>query len=106
MKWGGNWYTWGYANSIALAKLLYMHTVIRKPLTAAQLREIWLRNQNEDMLAVLWEVKRLRELVVRASHLHWTFREELKGEPCLEEDRPFATERELRRRANAIRNAD
>jgi len=55
---------------------------------------------------VLWEVKRLRRLVVRASHLHWTFREELKGEPCLEEDRPFATERELRRRANAIRNAD
>lgn len=83
-----------------------MHTVTRKPLTAAQLREIWLRNQNEDMLAVLWEVKRLRGLVVRASHLHWTFRDELKDEPCLEEDRPFATERELRRRANAIRNAD
>jgi hypothetical protein len=83
-----------------------MNTVSRKPLTAAQLREIWLRNQNEDMLAVLWEVKRLRGLLVRASHLHWTFREELKGEPCLEEDRPFATERELRRRANAIRNAD
>ena len=58
------------------------------------------------MLAVLWEVKRLRGLVVKASHLHWTFRDELKGEPCLEEDRPFATERELRRRANAIRNAD
>ena len=83
-----------------------MHTVFRQPLTAQQLRDIWLRNQNADMLAVLWEVKRLRSLVVRASHLHWTFREELKGEPCLEEDRPPATERELRRRANAIRNAD
>ena len=58
------------------------------------------------MLAVLWEVKRLRALVVRASHLNWSFREELKGEPCLEEDRPFSTNRELRRRANAIRNAD
>lgn len=83
-----------------------MHTVFRKPLTAQQLRDIWLRNQSADMLAVLWEVKRLRSLVVRASHLHWTFREELKGEPCLDEDRPPATERELRRRANAIRNAD
>ena len=83
-----------------------MHTATRKPLTAGQLREIWLRNQNADMLAVLWEVKRLRGLLVRASQLHWTFREELKGEPGLEEDRPFASERELRRRANAIRNAD
>ena len=83
-----------------------MHAATRKPLTAEQLREIWLRNQNADMLAVLWEVKRLRALVVRASQLHWTFRDELRGEPCLEEDRPFATERELRRRANAIRNAD
>lgn len=83
-----------------------MSTVFRKPLTAGQLREIWLRNQNPDMLAVLWEVKRLRALVVRASQLHWTYREELKGEPCLDEDRPLSTERELRRRANAIRNAD
>lgn len=83
-----------------------MHTVFRKPLTAGDLREIWLRNQNADMLAVLWEVRRLRGLVVKASHLHWTFREELKGEPCLEEERPFVTDRELRRRANSIRNAD
>jgi hypothetical protein len=78
----------------------------RKPLTAADLRAIWLKNQNADMLAVLWEVKRLRGLLLMASQLHWSVREELKGEPCLEEDTSYATVRELKRRAGSIRNAD
>lgn len=93
--------------------------IFRPPLTAIQLREIWLRNQTEDMLSVLWECRRLRALVLRADQLQRLMpsrggmegtilellRQELKGEPCVEESSGTgASNREAKRQARNRRN--
>lgn len=67
----------------------------KAPMTADLLREIGLRRDAADIIPLLWEIKRLRALVLRAdqimqriSHgdfLEETFRRELEGEPVLEE---------------------
>jgi hypothetical protein len=72
-----------------------MPTTFKPPLTAEKLREIGLRRDAADILALLWEIKRLRAHVLRADqivgqirngdYLVETFRKELQGEPCLEE---------------------
>ena len=41
----------------------------RKPLTTVELVEIRLRSDSPDMLAVLWEIRRLRAIVSRADQL-------------------------------------
>ena len=41
----------------------------RKPLTTVQLVEIRMRSDSPDMGAVLWEVRRLRNIVSRADQL-------------------------------------
>lgn len=95
----------------------------KKPLTTDELRELWLRNQTADMRTVLWEVKRLRSLVIRANQMQqvvvptsqaggWileSFREALDGEPCIEERLPMPeappSDREIKRLARKKRNA-
>lgn len=64
-------------------------------LTTEQLRDIGLRRDAADIIPLLWEIKRLRVLVMRADqvvrrmvggdYLVETFRAELAGEPVLEE---------------------
>ncbi|WP_147328307.1 hypothetical protein [Duganella sp. BJB475] len=64
-------------------------------LKAEHLREIGLRRDAADIIMLLWEIKRLRALVMRADqvvqrisggdYLVETFRAELRGEPVLEE---------------------
>jgi hypothetical protein len=41
----------------------------RAPLTTAQLHEIGARRDANDILALLWEIKRLRGLVLRANQV-------------------------------------
>jgi hypothetical protein len=68
------------------------------PLTRAQLREIQDRNrQSPDVMALLWEVHRLRAHIVRADQLQRSItsigggpgvildalRDEIKDEPCV-----------------------
>ncbi len=71
----------------------------KPPLTREKLQEIDARNPgNADVRALLWEIKRLRALVLRfdqvqksitpgsgAEMIVGILREELKGEPCIEE---------------------
>lgn len=67
----------------------------KPPLTAEQLRDIGQRRDSADIIPLLWEIKRLRALVMRADqvvqriaggdYLVETFRAELRGEPVLEE---------------------
>lgn len=72
----------------------------KPPLTKEQLREIQDRNlDSADMRALLWEIARLRALVVRADQLQRSlgnvaggagivlsaFRDEIKDEPCTRE---------------------
>lgn len=67
-------------------------------MTQEQLHEIGLRRSAGDVIALLWEIKRLRALVLRADQLQRTcggqscstvvlnaLRTELEGEPCIEE---------------------
>lgn len=105
------------------------------PLSAIQLRALYRRNRSPEVRALLWEIARLHTLVRRADQLLSCFpasagtstataldivigalRSELKGEPCLEEERqrqadmewstklagqdPWALKREARRRRN------
>lgn len=42
------------------------HTTFRPALTAAELREIGLRRDPADIVRLLWEIKRLRSIVLRA----------------------------------------
>ena len=44
-------------------------TKIRKPLSIEQLKEIQERSDSADMRAVLWEVRRLREIAAMADEL-------------------------------------
>jgi hypothetical protein len=68
----------------------------KPPLTTEQLHEIGLRRSADDVIPLLWEIKRLRALVLRGdqvvreigsagSYLVRIFREELAGEPVLED---------------------
>ncbi|WP_334188695.1 hypothetical protein [Noviherbaspirillum sp.] len=74
----------------------------KPPLTREKLVEIQERNKDcDDVLALLWEIKRLRAIVLRADQLQRSIpnpgtttqiiidalRSELKGEPCIEEER-------------------
>ena len=42
---------------------------IRAPLSIEQLKEIQTRNKSADVLALLWEVRRLREIAATADEL-------------------------------------
>lgn len=72
----------------------------RPPLTRAQLHEIQERNPDSpDVRALLWEIKRLRGIVLRADQVQRSLgdiggavgvmvhglRHELQGEPCIDE---------------------
>jgi hypothetical protein len=71
----------------------------KEPLTKAALREIQDRTTDADARALLWEVARLRSLVLYADQLQRmlptlpgpqgaildTLREKLKNEPCVTE---------------------
>lgn len=68
----------------------------RSPLSIEQLKEIQKRSDSPDMRAVLWEVRRLREIVATADELERSLgpcvdmsgliraslRVQLDGEPC------------------------
>ena len=80
----------------------------RPPLTTQQLHDIGVRRSATDVVPLLWEIKRLRALVLRANQLQLhmrdragaegmileVFREELKGEPVIEEKMPLVREKE------------
>jgi hypothetical protein len=65
------------------------------PLTTEQLHDIGVRRDPGDIIPLLWEIKRLRALVLRADqvvkgirhgdYIVEVFRKELEGEPVLEE---------------------
>lgn len=69
----------------------------RPPLSTAVLHEIALRRDAQDIVALLWEIKRLRGLVLRANQLirelperggpggivQECLRKELRTEPCV-----------------------
>ena len=71
-------------------------TKIRKPLSIEQLKEIQERSDSADMRAVLWEVRRLREIAAMADELDRSLgprvgkpgliraalRVQLDGQPC------------------------
>lgn len=106
------------------------------PLSAAELRAFYRRNRSPEVRVLLWEIARLHSIVRRADQLLSCFpesagtstataldivigalRRELKGEPCLEDERrrqaedqwstklaaqdPWALKRESRRRRNS-----
>lgn len=68
----------------------------RKPLSIEQLKEIQGRNDSTDVIALLWEVRRLREIAATADELDQSLgprvgkpgliraslRVQLDGEPC------------------------
>lgn len=87
-----------------------MAMAFRKPLTRAELRAIWDRRDPADVDALLWEIKRLRAIVLRIDQLQRCLgtvgggaavllqglQNELEGEPCIAEqsrlkDEPRAT---------------
>lgn len=71
----------------------------RKPLSRVELHEIGKRQRPEDVLVLLWEIKRLRAIVLRIDQLQRCMgsvgggagilleglRNELAGEPCVAE---------------------
>jgi hypothetical protein len=72
----------------------------RKPLAEQELHDIGVRNrESADVITLLWEIKRLRALVLRADKLQRSLgnvgggaglilealRNELKNEPCVKE---------------------
>lgn len=73
------------------------HTTFRPPLTAAELRQIGLRGDPADIIRLLWEIKRLRSIVLRAHQYQRTIhggsggsqlvlnalRRELESEPVI-----------------------
>lgn len=75
------------------------HTTFRPALTAAELRDIGLRRDPADIVGLLWEIKRLRAIVLRAHQYQLTvhgsaggsalvlnaLRRELEGEPVIAE---------------------
>lgn len=77
----------------------------RAPLTRAQLHDIGVRKDPGDINALLWEIKRLRALVLRIDQLQRSLsvgggpgillqalRNDLTGEPCIEEQPRMALE--------------
>jgi hypothetical protein len=78
---------------------------LKPPLSLQQLKEIQQRNpDNPDVRALLWEIKRLHNIVQRGDQLvrsvpetngtavgiiAQAFRSETKNEPCLEEARKW-----------------
>lgn len=94
-------------------------------LTADQLREVYARNPSPEARALLWEIHRLRLLVLRAHQLAESLgggcaqstnlvrdclRRELEGEPCVAErqkwDAEFFGEANSRRYARKLRRKD
>lgn len=76
-------------------------------LTASQLRAVFERNPCAEVRELLWEIHRLRLLVLRANQLLETLggnhppatqfvkdilQQELEGEPCIEERNAWARE--------------
>ncbi len=70
----------------------------RPALTQKQLHDIGVRRDPDDILALLWEIKRLRAIVLRVDQLQRgmslgggpgmlldALRNDLKGEPCIDE---------------------
>ena len=70
----------------------------KKPLTRQELHDIGVRRSADDVPALLWEIKRLRAIVLRADQLQQSLgpasgggvglilgclRTELEGEPCV-----------------------
>jgi hypothetical protein len=80
------------------------HTTFRPKLTAAELREIGLRRDPADIIKLLWEIKRLRAIALRAHQYQATamgnvggstlvlnaLRRELEGEPAVAEQGSLA----------------
>lgn len=74
------------------------------PMTREQLRDIGLRKDPADIVPLLWEIHRLRALVLRGDQLQkgmgegsmniilTVFRQELEGEPCIAERLPMPEE--------------
>lgn len=77
----------------------------RPPLTDQQLHDIFQRQDAADITPLLWEIKRLRAIVLRAHQMqesmspnadgangiiYAALRSELKGEPCVEEHKRLA----------------
>ena len=70
-------------------------TGLRDPLSAEQLREIGMRRDPADIIPLLWEIKRLRAMVLRADQVMKSvrtgdfiaevFRKELAEEPAVQE---------------------
>jgi hypothetical protein len=79
------------------------HTTFRPPLTAAELRDIGLRRDPADIVRLLWEIKRLRAIALRAHQYQLTahgnvggstlvlnaLRHELENEPVVAEQAPL-----------------
>ena len=71
----------------------------RPPLTKTELHAIGARRDSADINALIWEIKRLRALVLRADQLQRclgslaggagavlnSLRSDLEGEPCIDE---------------------
>lgn len=71
----------------------------RPKLTRSDLREIGQRNKSPEVKALLWEIHRLRSIILRADQLQRalgpmggaqgmmldSLRAELEGEPCVDE---------------------
>lgn len=84
------------------------HTTFRPPLTAAELRDIGLRRDPADIVRLLWEIKRLRAIALRAHQYEQSayggtggsllvlnaLRRELEGEPVVSEQGSLADLRE------------
>lgn len=84
------------------------HMNFRPKLTAIELREIGLRRDPADMVRLLWEIKRLRAIALRAHQYQLTahgdicgstlvlnaLRHELEGEPVVAEQAPLDDLRE------------
>ncbi|USX25768.1 hypothetical protein NHH73_24845 [Oxalobacteraceae bacterium OTU3CINTB1] len=79
------------------------HMSFRPPLTAVELRDIGLRRDPADIIRLLWEIKRLRAIALRAHQYQLTarggiggsdlvlnaLRRELEGEPVVAEQAPL-----------------
>ena len=55
------------------------HTTFRPKLTALELREIGLRRDPTDIVKLLWEIKRLRAIALRAHQYQATCMSEVGG---------------------------
>lgn len=88
------------------------HTTFLPALTAPELREIGLRRDPADIIRLLWEIKRLRSIALRAHQYEQSayggtggsllvlnaLRRELEGEPVVAEQAPLDDLRERQER--------